>query len=241
MIVNSTRDPRVLVAAGIALVAMVAAAVLATPAAADPATESLYTKPDRAWISLTGEVADSDFERFVLDHGEGLVTVEMDDWDWYDEANRIMAGDRVTVYGRIDAGLYEKRTIEAESVYVFDRNTYYYASDADEEGDYLHSYGIHAHSMPEGSWMSLTGRVRTLSGREFTLDTGAGMVQVDTISMAYNPLDDVGFQQIDAGDRVTVTGHLDLDFFERREIMAETIVSLTRDETKMTEPRGATD
>ncbi len=67
---------------------------------------------------------DSSFERFRLDYGEGLIAVEMDDWDWYDEANPIKPGDRVNVYGRIDADLHQKRTIEADSVCVFDRNTY---------------------------------------------------------------------------------------------------------------------
>jgi len=60
----------------------------------------------------------------------------MDDWDWFDEASRLNAGEKVTVYGRIDDGLYETRTIEADSVYVYERNTYYYANDADEESYY---------------------------------------------------------------------------------------------------------
>jgi uncharacterized protein YdeI (BOF family) len=206
------------------LVAAIALVVAGTPASgADP-----MTKPDRSWISLTGDVVQSSIEQFRLDYGEGLITVEMDDWDWYDEANHIRAGDRVTVYGRIDDDLYERRTIEAGSVYVFDRNTYYYASDADEESVVYNAGAI----IPDGAWMSVRGTVEKIDGREFVLDTGSGTVRIDTVFMPYNPLDDVGFQAIEPGDRVLVTGNLDLDFFEKREIQADGIVTLSRDETK---------
>jgi len=80
--------------------------------------------------------------------------------------------------------------------------------------------------------MSLSGTVESVSGREFILDTGTGEIQVDTISLGYNPLDEVGYQQVDVGDRVSVTGELDRDFFERKEILADTVVTLSRDETR---------
>lgn len=199
--------------------------------------ESPYAKVDESWISLTGDVVDSSFEQFRLDYGEGLITVEMDDWDWYDEADHILPGDRVTVYGRIDDGLYERRTIEADSVYVFDRNTFYYASDADEEDLAFFSSVV----IPDGAWMSVNGTVKKISGREFVLDTGSGTVRIDTILMPYNPLDDVGLQQVSTGDRVLVTGHLDIDFFEKREIQADTIVTLARDAKKKKSQKSGED
>lgn len=193
------------------------------------------TAPDETWISLTGNVVSSSVQDFTLEYGEGLIRVEMDDWDWYDEAQRIVPGERVTVYGRIDDGLYEQRSIEADSVYVFERNTFFYANDVDEEGDYtafphfVYGYG---RTLPDGSWMTISGTVQAVDGREFTLDNGFRKVVVDTDEMAYNPLDDLGFQKVDEGDRVSVTGTLDNDFFEKDELKAETIVSLTRDRTK---------
>lgn len=199
---------------------------LVLTASAAEAKRSPYTKPDRSWITLTGNVVDSDYERFRLDYGEGLITVEMDDWDWYDEADHILPGDRVTVYGRIDADLYEKRTIEADSVYVYDRNTYYYANDADEEGFVYYSNFV---AIPDGTWMSVSGTVASIDGRELVLDTGVSKIQVDTINMPYNPLDEVGYQKIKKGDRISVWGRLDLDFFEKREIQADSIVTLSRD------------
>lgn len=61
-----------------------------------------------------------------------LITVEMDDWDWYAEGAALSEGDRVTVYGFIDDDFYELRSIEASSVYVDDFNTFFYASGLDE-------------------------------------------------------------------------------------------------------------
>lgn len=45
--------------------------------------EDPFSKSDRSWISLSGVVAATSNDSFVLDYGEGLITVEMDDWDWY--------------------------------------------------------------------------------------------------------------------------------------------------------------
>lgn len=195
---------------------------------------------DDEWISLTGTVAATDPERFTLDYGEGLVTVEMADWDadrdGYDETSRLIPGDRVTVYGRMDDSLYERRTVEADSLYVHDRSSYYATDDADD----VRRLGPPNVVVPDGSWISLSGTVEEVSGRELRLDVGDGdIVQVDTILMEYDPLDEAGFQKIDKGDRVSVTGRLDLDFFERREIQAETIVRLERDAPRRSSgPRG---
>lgn len=143
----------------------------------------------------------------------------------------------MTVYGRIDDGLYEARTIEADSVYVDEHATFFYANDVDEEGDYF-VYPHFAHlavvdvDLEDGTWLSLSGHVQGVDGREFVLDTGFNEVRVDTDEMAYNPLDDEGYQKIDAGDRITVSGWIDEDFFEADELKAYTIVTLQRDATK---------
>ena len=71
-----------------------------------------------------------------------------------------------------------------------------------------------------------------VKGREFTLDTGSGKVRVDTMAMGYNPLDEQGFQQIEKGEKVSVNGRLDLDFFEDQELLADSIITLSRDAGK---------
>jgi uncharacterized protein YdeI (BOF family) len=183
--------------------------------------KSPYAKPDGSWISLKGTVISTTDDAFRLDYGQGVVLVEMDDWDWYSEGKALIVGDEVTVYGLVDDDLYETTSIEASSVYVDDLNTFFYASAADEE-----SSPYYVASVVTDYDVQLTGEVTSVSGREFTIDTGKRKVQVDTRLMPYNPLDDAGYQQIEKEDWVTVSGDIDTDIFEEREIMAESIVTL---------------
>ena len=192
-------------------------------------------KSDGDWITLSGNVVSASADNFVLDYGKGLITVEMDDWDWYKEGWQILNGDNVVVRGRIDADLFEKHTIEASSVFVKGLFTYFYASPADEEID---SYDIntYTHVSPlyagDGHWMNVTGKVTSINGREFTLDMKNGNIQVDTINMSYNPLDNFGFHQVKRGDRISVIGRMDLDLLEKREIMATSIITLKKDKKR---------
>jgi uncharacterized protein YdeI (BOF family) len=107
---------------------------LAAPAAAgSPRTEDPYSKQDESWISLSGEVESVARDSFVLDYRKGKVTVEMDDDDRDAEAYVLLRGDRVTVFGFVDADIFQERTIEASSVYVDEIGTWFYASGVDEE------------------------------------------------------------------------------------------------------------
>lgn len=180
-----------------------------------------YLKPNNSWISINGTVTSTTPDTFQLDYGEGLVTVEMDDWDFDADAYKLLPGDQVTVYGLVDDDLYETTSIEASSVYVKGLNTFFYASSADEE------------DLPATATVAvvdydveLRGTVESIDGREFTIDSGDREMTVDTIGMVYNPLDDEGFQKIEVGDRVSVTGDIDLNLWEERELAAETIVTL---------------
>jgi hypothetical protein len=207
----------------ILVVCMFALALAKPTNAQDP-----YLTPDGSWLSLNGTVVTADADSFELDYGEGIVTVEMDDWDWYGDAYGILPGDEVTVYGAVDDDLYETTSIEASSVYVKDLNTYFYASASDEE-EFMTPV---VSTVYVDADMQLTGEVTSVDGREFMIDTGDRKMQIDTSQMVYNPLDNKGYQKIDVGDRVQVSGDLDIDVFERNEIMAETIITLQEDKTK---------
>lgn len=193
-------------------------ALVASASAQDP-----YEKMDGSYISLDGTVTSSDADSFMLDYGEGMVLVEMDDWDWYGDAYGILPEDEVTVYGYVDDDLYETTSIEASSVYVEDLNTYYYASGADEESVATLSTTWYDYDY------TVTGVVESVSGREFTIDTGTRNMTVDTWQLGYNPLDNEGFLQIEEGDRVTAYGDLVLSVFDDREVSAEAIVKLEDD------------
>lgn len=191
----------------------------ASALAQDPAN-----KPDDTWISLTGTVTSTTDSTFKLDYGDGLVTVEMDDWDSYGEAFPLTDGDQVTVYGEVDNDLYESAKIEASSVYVDDINSFFYASAADEEelGDWVVDVDA------ELGDLTYIGEVETVSPvtNTFTIDTGASELTVHTSDMVYDPLDTEGFQEIEVGDRVSVEGEIDADFIGNNDLIAESIVAL---------------
>lgn len=186
--------------------------------------EDPYALPDNSYISISGTVAAPEADSFILDYGDGVITVEMDDWDSYGDAYGLMDGDKVTVYGDIDDDLYEVAKIEAGAVYVENLNTFFYASSADEEGAPYWTV-----SMPiVTSETIVRGTVTSIdqAEREFTVDTENQKLTIEIEGLGYNPLDDYGYQKIEKGDRVSVMGDIDHDFFEGRVLEADSVITL---------------
>ncbi|WP_375192955.1 NirD/YgiW/YdeI family stress tolerance protein [Marinobacter sp.] len=208
----------------------IASTLIATPLAALAAdkgaeNESPYLAADGSWITLSGKVTSTTADTFMLDYGRGLVTVEMDDWDWFEENGEVLPGDNVTVYGEVDDDTFEGAKVEASSVYVESLGTYFYANAADEES--FNDLDV-APTIDIGQ-MIVTGTVTSVSGSEFTIDSGAQEMTVDTALMPYDPMDDEGFQQLEVGDLVSVTGDIEDDTFEESELLADTVVTLEDD------------
>lgn len=180
-----------------------------------------YQKEDRSWISLRGNVKLVTPHSFLLDYGEGVITVEMDDFDNDADAYKLVKGDKVMVFGRIDDDMFETTTIEASSVWVDSINTYFYANSADEE-----DIPFEVSVTTVDSDLKITGTISAIEGREFTLNTGKAGIRIDTAELENNPLDDEGYQKLDVGDRVTVNGEIDNNWWESREIMADYILTL---------------
>lgn len=211
---NKTQFLPILFAGGLA-------AAISLPA---QSAESVEEKSDGSWVSLSGQVVSHTPEAFVLDYGEGTITVETDDWDSIGDGWAINEGDRVTVYGLVDDGFYQTKKIEAGSVFIEDLNAMITApSAADEEEALPVTYTYLA--VPAINNLQVAGTVTSVSGREFTIDNGRRRVTIDTAEMAYNPLDDVGVQQIGKGDFVSVSGELDTNVFDDADISAVSIVS----------------
>lgn len=188
-------------------------------------TSEVSTADNGEWLSMTGEVASVSGDQFTLDYGDNDITVEMDDFDGYDD-NFLIAGDNVTVTGRIDSDFVTDKTIEASSVYVKSLNEYFYASSADEEDGY-YSYAA-TNYWDDGDWISLTGEVTSVDGGEFTLDAGFNDYVVDIGELAANPLDDKGDEKIKVGERVVVSGEFDgFDLFSEDAIDAQSITTLS--------------
>lgn len=209
-------------------------AVMTSPAQAD----NPMSKADGSWVTFSGTVAQSNANGFFIDYGHSTVFVEVDDWDWYAEGYTALPGDEVTVSGRVDKLGFENRTLEAAYVYSHETHTYHYANPADEEGYgeglgyVVHPYG----SMPSTATMSVVGTIDKVKGDEFTLATGYANITVETEAMAYDPLDDIGYQKLEQGDIVSVTGvmaagSLD-DFYDSRELIASSVLTLVPHETR---------
>jgi hypothetical protein len=200
---------------------------------------SPHSKANNSWITVSGTVKSPSADAFMLDYGRGQITVEMDDWDWYREGYKLVDGDEVTVHGRIDADMFEKRTIEAGSVYVKDHSTFFYASSSDEE-DAMFTTAFYS-SMPLSMGETrATGEVISIDGRTMLVDAGSTRVRVDTSKLPYNPLDDEGFQRIGVGDRVIVSGDLTPAFFTpRRQLEADIVITLEKDKSKQLQPELA--
>lgn len=185
-----------------------------------------FARADGTWITLTGTVEEVRANAFTLNFGDGTVVVEMDDADRDADGYDLAQGDQVTVAGRIDDDLFEETAIEASSVYVPETSTFFFASAMDEED-------IYAVLMPgvvyDPASASVMGRVAEVESDEFTIDAGTESIRVDVDEMPYDPLDAEGYQQIEVGDFVSVTGNIDQDFFEGRELKASSVITLSEE------------
>lgn len=198
------------------------AAVFSMSAMADT---NPYAKPDEAWISISGTVDAVTADAFMLDYGEGIITVEMDDGDRDADGYKLIKGDKVTVSGRIDADLFETTTIEAGNVYVENIGTNFTASVADDEG-YLENTWVTITTPVDISYTVLRGSVTEVNDESFTINTGDMMMQVEVDEMAYNPLDDEGYQKVETGDYVEVSGYIDNRLFGDRVFDARSLIVL---------------
>ena len=115
---------------------------------------------------------------------------------------------------------------DASTVYVAGLNTSFSASSADEE-----SLGeIAFYHLPDLSNVVLEGKVKDVDVKkgEFSLVAGGSSYDVSIEDLGYNPLDEIGFQEIANGDRVRITGMLDKEAFTDDEIDATSIVTLNK-------------
>lgn len=187
------------------------------------AQEDPYAQPDDSWISISGTVETVSPDQFTLDYGDGIISVEMDDGDRDADAAVLEMGDEVTVSGLIDDDFIELATIEASSVYVEELGTTFYASAVDEEDAFVTVSPV----VVVGD-LVVQGVVTNVTEQAFTLDNGPREIRVTVEEMAYDPLDDEGYQKVETGDLLSVSGHIDAGLFEGGEMVAESILELSR-------------
>lgn len=205
--------------AAAALGGMLSASAVAAETSMNP-----YAMADDTWITISGTVENVQADAFTLDYGPGTIIVEMDDGDRDADAYKLLDGDNVTVSGKIDDDFFETTTIEAGSVFVENIGTTFFSSSLDEETRGQLEWNV----LPPVvvSQTVVKGTVTQVMDEEFTVNTGPLTITVDVDEMAYNPLDDEGYQKIAVGDRVKVTGTMENELFEGRELEADTVVKL---------------
>lgn len=190
----------------------------ATKAVRDVQAATFAIAGDRSLLKLSGTVTSAGANAFQLDTGGEMVTVEMDDWDWFHEGKQLKAGDKVVVTGRVDQDAWEKKKLEASSVYVRHLGVTFRANGADEED-------LAAALMLVDTTSSALGKVKAVEGSEFTIGGENGPVRVDMSKLSVRPV-------VKAGDTVHAWGQFDSDPNERLELMAEGVAVLTNDKQK---------
>lgn len=172
---------------------------------------------DGAWVTVTGDISNVTPRGFRMDIGSRSIPVEFDGF-LSDSTQPLRTGDWVTVSGKIDDSFWERRSIEASSVYSSRLQERFWASGADEEGDIT---GLALIDVPEqGDWLGVTGEVVSVdqTEKEMVLDLGATNLQIDTSALP-------GPVLADRGDRVSVYGSLDTaDLWDAKEIDAASVV-----------------
>ncbi|HSN71816.1 MAG TPA: hypothetical protein VLT59_09900 [Steroidobacteraceae bacterium] len=215
-IATSNRWQSIALAGALALLACMGAHAQQQP--------SPYTQADDTWIVLSGKVRTVSANSFALDYeGKGSVIVEMDDGDRDADAYKLLPGDRVTVAGRVDDDFFETTTIEASSVYVESLGTTFLASSVDEE-DPATVVGSISPAL-EAPYAVVIGTVTAVDDDEIVIDSAARELRVEFDELGYDPLDDEGYQKIGVGDRIRVSGRIDDDLFEGREIVADAVTT----------------
>lgn len=188
--------------------------------------------PDGDWLRLDGTVISTTPSSFVLDYGDETITVEADDYDITQEGLSLVAGDRVSVSGRVDSNLFASDTIEASAIYLDSLDTVFYASAVDEE-----EIGLAAiPSDPIYEGVDYTGWVTGEADKGFTLGSGATKISVDTSALD-SPLAREG---IEAGDRVYVWGDLTFAGGGDSTLIAQGLVELIDGGESATSSSGST-
>ena len=184
-----------------------------------PTAAALADARDGSLLTLGGRVVSTGPDWFRLKSGDEELTVEMDDWDWYQEGRALKVGDEVTVTGRVDKGLWEQSKVEASSVFVHNLGVSFLANGADEEERT-------AALMQVGTaTTSALGHVSAVEGQEFTVGSMNGPVRVDMSQLKTKP-------KLKVGDRIYTWGDLDVDVTEGVEMMAQGLTLLSADRTK---------
>lgn len=188
--------------------------------------EKPYEYPNDTFITIDGTVVSATPGGFVLDYGGGDIVVEMDRGDGDVAVYAPTEGDEVSVYGLIDDGLFERRTIEAGGIYVERLDAHFDTRSTDEHDDPERGI-LELPDLAEPGQVTVNGTVTDVDRNEeqFVLDTGSRSIQVTLDPTPGTSItdEDPGTETVQVGSRVIVRGRIDDGFFEGREMIADVV------------------
>tara|TARA_B100001971_G_scaffold215192_1_gene259863 strand:+ start:115846 stop:116505 length:660 start_codon:yes stop_codon:yes gene_type:complete len=182
---------------------------------------------DGEFVFFHGKVISRSGENILVmpKNSKKQIIVEVDDEVKEHDSYNLMPGDDVRITGFVDQDALEKFKVEASTVYVKNINSFIFVSGVDEEGAPLKDTDlIFQSTIPGRSQSTLNGKVTKIGTDFFVVDTGLRKVKVLLSQISYDPLDDVGFTQIDIGDKVLVSGILNKNDFINDRLIASYII-----------------
>lgn len=177
---------------------------------------------DGSWIGISGTVKSVGDEEFVLDHGEGTITVKLQHEDVETDVDHdFIKDEKVRVYGVVDDNFFLNTTILARAVFVESLSTYVYRTDGVDEFIQISTPVI-------GSGTVVQGTVTEVNENKLMLDEGDRMITVDTslLKEDEDPLTADNASAVKVGDRVTLVGNTDTDFWTGRTFRATSMMPL---------------
>lgn len=199
------------------------------------ADDLLSNKRNGEWVTINGKVEESRLDYFVLSTGIDSIIVEVDDVRHHHKRRpfEVLAGDQVMVHGKIDQDPFERKKVEASTIYIKNQNKFIYGSSVDEEDmeSYLKNFSVDFYTIPDGVRIEIPGVVEKIDskGEFFYLDTGLRKIKVDISHLEINPLTLNGIAtEIDKRDKVKVYGEVEKNFFSEDSIKANWVTLLAK-------------
>jgi uncharacterized protein YdeI (BOF family) len=201
-------------------IASALAAGAASPAAMAQSEGPMLEKyEDETSITLSGTVVEARSDEFDLLVNDDTITIEVDEQFRDDGAYTLLAGDEVTVSGRVDDELFQGKVLSADALFIDKLGATFILDE-----DFVEKYGMVSGRNLSGG-IEVAGNVTSVSddADEFRIHTGVGDFTVEVENLATNPIDDEGVTRIRPGDWVSVVGQVDSDWLEGREIVASNV------------------
>ncbi len=184
--------------------------------------QAASTLKDGTYVTISGKVEKVvDGDEFQLSYGNGTIMVDTNDhWPALfrkDVANILTPGDHVQVSGFVDDNLFTKKEIDAESI-VHESTQYSRVYRLNDGRDNVYRPYSYYHAMDDEG-ISLTGDIsKIIDDDSFMLNYGNGMIRVDADEIEFPKT-----ERLRVGDRVTVKGEIDDNWFGKRTLEAESM------------------